>query len=255
MPVKSVKMFKVGEHGEVPGPEVFWMKEFGKWYPLTFYSFLVRLQSGYLLVNTGLVEDLSKRNQFLRNWAGTDRCKFTSYGRIDHILEEAGVSPDEVTHVVVTPVQDYTVGGLPLFKRASLYFSRKGWYNDVVTPGPQPFLNRDIYLPKYVRSYLFEEAWERISLVDDQEIVEGVSLLWTGCHHRSSMAVQIDLSEGKLCLTDTAFTLRNLSENVPIGIAEDIYECLDAYRRLRESCVKVVPAYDPDNPKNFPELL
>ena len=249
MGVKGFWIAKVGEHGEVPGPEVFWMRDFDKWVKLVFYSLVVNTDDGYLLVNTGLVKDLNLRNKFLREWAGSDRCKFSvsENERIENVLKRIRISPDDIAHIIITPVQDYTVGGLDLFKKAKIYFSKKGWFEDVVNPRPSPFLNRDIYLPRYVRSYLFEEAWNRIFLVEDQEVVDGVSVKWTGGHHRSSMAVILKTKEGIICYTDVAFTMRNLEENIPIGIAEDIYECLNAYEYLRKINCKVIPAYDPEN--------
>lgn len=152
---------------------------------------------------------------------------------------------------MITPVQDYTVGNLDLFRRAKIYFSRRGWFEDVVNPRPSPFLNRDIYLPRYIRHYLFEEAWNRIVLVEDQEIVDGVSVMWIGCHHRSSMAVIFRTPEGIVSYTDAAFTMGNLEENIPIGIAEDIYECLEAYERLKKISNVIIPAYDPENVQRF----
>jgi len=170
------------------------------------------------------------------------------------VLRRLNLTPDDVAHVVITPVQDYTVGGLDLFKRAKIYFSRRGWFEDVVNPRPSPFLNRDVYLPRYVRDYLFEEAWGRIILLNDEDkVVDGVDVKWTGCHHRSSMAIIMHTREGVISLTDAAFTMRNLQENIPIGIAEDIYECLNAYEYLKSVSKVVIPAYDPDNVVRFRE--
>jgi len=255
MGVKSIRMIRAGEHGEVPGPELFWMRDFEAWYPLHFYVVVIETEKGYVLINTGLVRDLERRNQFLKQWAGGGRCRFSSFGELPDLLRPLQIPPDRVTDVLTTPVQDYTLGGLPYLKRATIHFSRRGWYNDVVSPGVAPFLDREIYFPRYIREYLFEEAWDRISLVEDQEVLQGVSVKWTGCHHRSSMAVMVDSPIGRYCFTDAAFVWRNLQDNLPIGIAEDIYECLDSYKYLKEVCPKVVPAYDPDNPIRFPELF
>jgi glyoxylase-like metal-dependent hydrolase (beta-lactamase superfamily II) len=250
-------MFKVGEHGDVPAPEVYWMQGFGAWVRLSFYSFLVDTADGYLLVNTGLPKDLTDRNNFLKKWANDDRCKFTvsEDQKIENALKKAGVGPADVAHVVVTPVQDYTVGRLDLFRNAQLYFSMRGWFEDVVTPGKSAFISRDVFLPKYVRQFLFEDAWDRIRLVEDQEIVEGVSVRWTGGHHRSSMSVLLQTKDGIISITDSAFTWKNLEENIPIGIAEDVGECLGAYSYLKMVSKSIIPAYDPDNVVRYNRYL
>lgn len=258
MGVRRFWLAKVGDHGEVPGPEVYWMREFDKWVRLSFYSLIIDTDDGYVLVGTGLVRDLTLRNKFLREWAGSDRCRFTvsEEEKIENVLRRIGIRPDDVAHVVITPVQDYTVGNIDLFKRAKIYFSRRGWFEDVVNPRPSPFLNRDIYLPRYVREYLFEEAWGRIVLLEDEDkVVDGVRVKWTGCHHRSSMSILIETKDGVVSFTDAAFTMRNLEENIPIGIAEDIYECLSAYEYLRRVSKTIIPAYDPDNMVRFRQFL
>lgn len=250
MGIKRFWLVKVGDHGEVPGAEVYWMRDFDKWVRLSFYSLVIDTDDGYVMVGTGLVRDLTLRNKFLREWAGSDRCKFTVQDneKIENVLKRLGLSPSDISHVIITPVQDYTVGNIDLFDNAKIYFSKRGWFEDVVNPKPSPFLNRDIYLPKYVREYLFEKAWNRIILLNDEDtVVNGVKVKWTGCHHRSSMSIILETRDGIVSYTDAAFTMRNITENVPIGIAEDIYECLDAYEYLRKISKYIIPAYDPEN--------
>mgnify|MGYP001770722458 FL=1 len=258
MGIRRFWLAKVGDHGEVPGPEVYWMQWFDKWVRLSFYSLIIDTDDGYVLVGTGLVRDLTLRNKFLREWAGSDRCRFTvsEDEKIENVLKRLGLKPDDISHVVITPVQDYTVGNIDLFKRAKIYFSRRGWFEDVVNPRPSPFLNRDIYLPRYVREYLFEEAWDRIVLLNDEDtVVPGVRVKWTGCHHRSSMAIILETKDGIISYTDAAFTMRNITENVPIGIAEDIYECLSAYEYLRSISKYIIPAYDPENVNRYKQWI
>jgi len=255
--VSLFKLIKVGDHGEVPGAEVYWMRDFDKWYKLSFYSVLLKTEDGYVLVNTGLPDDLSLRNSFIKEWAGSDRCKFSfkEEEKIENAVSKLNLTPDDISHVIITPVQDYTIGRLHLFKKAKNYFSRIGWYNDVVNPSPSPFLNRDVYLPRNIRQYLFEEAWNRIKLVENEEVVKGVEVKWTGCHHRSSMLVKFQYQNKRFCISDSAFLMGNYEKNIPIGIAEDIYECLDAYSYMRRECDVVIPAYDPENAVRFRQYL
>jgi len=251
-------MFKVGEHGEVPAPEVYFMTDFDKWTRLSFYVFLIDSSDGYILLNTGLVRDLTKSNKFLKQWAGSDRCRLSVSDdqKMDQILKRCSLSEDDIAHVILSPVQDHTVGSLDLFRTAKIYFSRMGWYQEVVNPhARQLVFDRDVALPAYIRSYLFEDAWSRIRLVENEEILEGLSVRWTGAHHRSSMSVVLKMKEKLIGITDAAFTWRNIEDNIPIGIAEDIHEALDAYEYLRKTCDNIIPAYDPENVIRFKEFL
>jgi len=253
----KVVMFKVGDHGEVPGPEVYWMSHFDKWIKLSFYIFLIDTNDGYVLVNTGLPKDLKPSNLFLSQWAGSDRCRFTvkEEEKLEYLLKELGLKTDDIAHIIITPVQDYTTGSLDIFSNSKIYFSRTGWYEDVVNPEALPFVIRDLILPPHIREHVFEHIWNRIVLVENQKIVDGVSVKWTGGHHRSSMAVIMKDGDRTIGLTDTAFTRRNLEENIPIGIAENVYECLAAYDYLKRNCDAVIPAYDPENTIRFKQLL
>jgi hypothetical protein len=49
--------------------------------------------------------------------------------------------------------------------------------------------------------------------------------------------------------------MRNITENIPIGIAEDIYECLNAYNFLRRNCKYIIPAYDPENMTRYRQWI
>lgn len=55
---------------------------------------------------------------------------------------------------------------------------------------------------------------------------------WTGAHHRSSVAVQVETSEGVVVFSDCFSRYENISENRIPGINESRYEALAAYERI-----------------------
>jgi len=69
------------------------------------------------------------------------------------------------------------------------------------------------------------------------------------------MSVMLKTRDGTVAITDSAFTFRNLDENIPIGIAENIFECYDAYDFLKKSSKVVIPAYDPENMRRFEKFV
>ena len=58
----SVQMLKVGE-ADLPGPEVFWMSDWGESYTAAFQVALIRGNGITALVNTGAAEDLTQLNE------------------------------------------------------------------------------------------------------------------------------------------------------------------------------------------------
>jgi hypothetical protein len=87
--VRRIWIARVGDHGEVPGPEVYWMRDFNRWVRLSFYTIVADTDNGYLMVNTGLARDLTLRNRFLAEWVGSERCRF-SVSEDEKILSRIG---------------------------------------------------------------------------------------------------------------------------------------------------------------------
>jgi len=51
-------------------------------------------------------------------------------------------------------------------------------------------------------------------------------------------------------LSDTFFVMENVVNNHPIGITENMYECMNAHARALKSPI-VIPLYDPKNFDRF----
>ena len=83
------------------------------------------------------------------------------------------------------------------------------------------------------------------SLLDDEdEIVPGITVFWTGAHHRSSMAVRVETAAGVVIASDCFFRYENITENRPLGINESMEETLTAYDRIRAEADILIPLYD-----------
>ncbi|MCL4318548.1 MAG: hypothetical protein M1596_01425 [Firmicutes bacterium] len=241
----GVQMVKVGE-GSVPGPEVFWMSHWDEWLPLCFQVGIVRGPRSCVLINTGPSDDLSPMNNhwatFLGNRAAMQR---QDEWKIQNQLGRLAITPEEVTHVILTPLQLYTTSNIDKFPNAIICLSRKGWLHFNATHShPHDDRWNSISLPIY--RYLTEEAWDRVRLLEDEdEVVPGIRTWWAGTHHRASIAVEVDTTEGIVVLSDAFFYEENVSQNHPIGICENIYEAMSTYARVRRTGQRIVPLYDP----------
>lgn len=231
----------------MPGPEAFWMQGWDEWLDSNFWLVLARDGRHTVLINTGPLRDIEALNSRWRAWHPSGQIELQ---RDESELPEAGlarlgVDPAEVTHVVLTPLVEYTVGNLQLFPNATFVISRRGWVEDIFAPPHPPHLSRQEMLPDDVMSHLLFEASNRIRLVQDEEIVPGVRVWEAGVHHRASLAVCIDTSVGTVIATDTAFFYRNVEANVPIGIGESYAEAMTTYARLRDEADVLLPLFDP----------
>lgn len=249
----QVRSLPVG-HSEIPGPELLWMRAWDEWVPLTFQVVLIRSGSVVALVNTGPGPDLTELNAGWESFLGPRAAMRRSDDELllPQLLAQ-GVRPEDVTHIIVTPLQLYTVGDLLSFPNATICISRRGWTH-FHTTHHHPHDDRWTSIPEPVLVELVTSAWPRVLLLEDEhEIAPGLRAWWSGGHHRASVVVEVETDRGTVAVSDTFFHRRNVFDPHPIGIAENIYECLACYRRVRESAQIVVPLYDPANFECFPD--
>jgi hypothetical protein len=249
----GLQMLKVGE-GDVPGPELFWMAEWDAWHRLDFQVGVVRSDDVCGLINTGPADDLTAMNNLWTKVLGErGRMRRRSEWAILAQFERIGVALDEVTHIVLTPLQLYTVSNVPLFPNAEICLSRRGWIHYHTTHS-HPHDVRWNCIPPDLLVYLTVDAWDRVRLLDDEdEIVPGLRTWWAGGHHRATLAIEVDTPAGVAVVSDAFFLYRNVEQDHPIGICENMYEALAAYQRARSVAAHLVPLYDPLVFERYPD--
>jgi glyoxylase-like metal-dependent hydrolase (beta-lactamase superfamily II) len=241
----QVTVLKMGQ-AEVPGPEVYWMSHFEQWLMLYFYMVVVRGHGITAIINTGPPQDLTDLN---RLWgSGGTRCQLLRQPeeRPDASLARLGIRPEEVTHVLITPLQAYATGNIPIFRNARICLSRRGWIEDFHAPRFPAHSPRWSRIPNDVLMYLELEAHERLCLLEDEDVIApGLCARWVGAHHRSSMAFEVNTAKGEVIVSDAAFHYGNVEQPHPLGIGESLEECHFAYERFRRADV-FLPLYDPE---------
>ena len=250
----QVDVLKMGQC-DVRGPEVYWMDAWEDWVTLYFFMVLIRGGGKTVIVNTGPPRDLEPLNQ---RWRGT-------FGERGALVRQESESPEkqlgrhgiklgDVTHALITPLQAYAVGGIPLFRNAQICVSRRGWIEDFHAPAYEMHVPRKFRIPDDVLAYMDIEAPEKVRLIEDEEeILPGLRGYWVGTHHRSSMAYSIGTAKGRVVVTDACFTYGNVEQNRPLGVMESLPECMAAYKRIRADAGIVIPLYDPLVLKRFPD--
>jgi len=238
---------------EIPGPQLFWMAGWGDWHPIRFQVVLIRRGDVVALVNTGPADDLSvhTRGDYGFLGEGARMWREGDDGLILDQLARHGVRPEDVTHVILTPLTLHTVSNLMSFPNAQIALSKTGWAHFHVTKD-QSHHRRDDVLPPDLLVHLVTEAWPRVRLLEDEdELAPGLRTWSAGAHRRSSLCVEVETNRGTVAITDAVYVLENLERDHPIGVCISIDEALFVHRRLRASQATVVPLYDPLNFDRF----
>jgi hypothetical protein len=251
----SVTLLPMGT-AEVPGPELFWMSGWDRWYPLLFQAVLIRGPGVTALVNTGPAADLEPMNRHWVQMLGERAPMRREPGQfIADSLAAHGVALGDVTHVLLTPLQLYTVSNVALFERAQICLSRRGWTHFHTTQD-HPHDNRSTSLPDDVLVHLVTDAWPRVRLLEpEDEVAPGLRTWDCGVHHRASMVVEVDTAVGTAAISDAYFYRDNVLRPHPIGITESIAEAEATYARVRRTADVVLPLYDPGNLERYPDGL
>ncbi|NIO20525.1 MAG: MBL fold metallo-hydrolase, partial [Candidatus Aenigmarchaeota archaeon] len=194
-----------------PGPELFWMSDWDQTYPLNVYIYVVRGEDRTILVDTGL-RDLNEINPM----CVPSSSQFSIEPGEDtvSVLQSQGIKPEDVTDVIPTHFHYDHISNVKLFKKAEIFASKRGFLNVAAPKHPQ--LAPPVAFPKDVVSYMIEEAWERVHLINEEEIYPGITIFWTGGHTPGNQAISIKTDKGIVTITgDVVFFYRNIEENIP----------------------------------------
>lgn len=247
MTTYEIDLLRLGGWDWAPGFEMFWMEPTAPDEPLALVGVLARGDGLTALINTGPDPAmLPTLNEAWARFHPRHQLRVADDERLVAALAAVDCSPADIDLVVVTPFQPYAIGNLLAMDTATYALSRTGW-ELFHTPRwrEHPHDHRPFCIPDHVLTRLVTDKWPQVRLVDEEELAPGISVFWTGAHHRSSLAVCIDTAEGTVVASDCFFRYENVTENRPLGINESLEETLVAYERIRERADILLPLYDP----------
>lgn len=216
--------------------------------PLVLVGMIVHGEDGITMVNCGPgLEHLEMANAHWKNFDPRHQLRVKPEEDLEAALAAKGIRLEDVRRVIATPFQVYAIGNLMKFPNAELCLSRRGWIDFHAPRWRQhPHDNRKLCIPRDVLVGLVTDAWDRVRLLEDEEtLAPGLSVFWTGVHHRSTVAVRVETPNGVVIASDAFFRRENVTQNRPIGINESMEEALVAYDRIRREADILVPLYDP----------
>ena len=250
----AVRAFNCGTFW-VPGPEVYWMHAWNRREELNIILYLVQGGGKNILINTGPPQDLTELNQAWVGGLGFDDAQIRRSAEQlpQNILKAQGLSEDDISAVIVTPLQAYATANIQRFRKAQICISRKGWIEDFQAPIHHLHVPRRLRIPPEVNDYLQNDGWERVRLLaDEEEILPGIRTFWAGVHHRSSLAVCIETEKGTVVITDSFFKYPNIEQGIYLGIMESMLEADATWKRIRKEADIVASIYDPEVFQRFP---
>jgi glyoxylase-like metal-dependent hydrolase (beta-lactamase superfamily II) len=233
----------------VPGPEVYWMEAWNQREEMNALIYLIRGGGHNILINTGPPRDLTEINKTWLDFFGYPEAQIarTEEQLPENLLRAQGLTPDDITMVLVTPLQAYATANIPLFRNATIGISRKGWIEDFQAPYYHLHVPRHLRIPPDVNHYLQNDGWSKLRLLaDEEEVLPGIRVFWAGVHHRSSMAVVVDTDKGKVILTDAFFKYGNLEQGRYLGVMESMMEADATWARIRKEADIAASIYDPE---------
>jgi glyoxylase-like metal-dependent hydrolase (beta-lactamase superfamily II) len=149
-------------------------------------------------------------------------------------LQQHGVRPDDVSHVIVTHLHGDHYDAFVRFPRARLVVNRREFTGALEGIAPA------------VMQSLAARWPESLQLVDDDAmILPGIRTFVLGCHSEGSQAVAVTTSEGTAVITgDVVYLYDNIEQDRPINSGNPD-ACRAAMARIREEADIVLPAHDP----------
>jgi glyoxylase-like metal-dependent hydrolase (beta-lactamase superfamily II) len=243
----TVQAFNAGTFW-VPGPEVYWMEAWNQREEMNLLIYLIRGGGQNILINTGPPQDLSVINQAWLSFFGYPEAQIVrGEGQLpQNILRSQGLSPDDISLVLVTPLQAYATANIHMFRNATIAISRRGWIEDFQAPYYHLHVPRHLRIPPEVNQYLQNEGWEKLRLLaDEEEVQSGLRVFWAGVHHRSSLAVAIDTEKGIVIISDCFFKYGNVESGRYLGVMESMMEADATWKRIRKEADIFASIYDP----------
>jgi glyoxylase-like metal-dependent hydrolase (beta-lactamase superfamily II) len=228
-----------------PGPEMFFLSQWEKEFNLCTYVFIVKGGGHTIMVDTGC-GDVSAINQMLfKEFEGKISFDLPENEKIDAILSKSGTDPGEVDYVFLSHLHHDHSSNVDLFPNAKVVLSKKGWLEYMKKE--RPYYYNDALFPVRPIKYISGLPSEKIIFVEDElEVLPGVKAFQVGGHTPCCMAVQVSTCKGRVVFTsDVAFFEKNVTENHPVGLFYNLWECFEAYKKIRQNADIIITSHEP----------
>ena len=210
---------------------------------LTFWL-IKRSDGSIVLVDAGFYRD-----KFMMRWTPAD------YRKPSDAVRAIGLTPGDITDIVVSHVHWDHMDGVDLFPNARIWIQREEYTHHVGDLGRA--LDRAMDSLDAAMLFGLDRAG-RVRLVDGdaQEIMSGITVYTGGKHTFASQYVGVRTATSTIVLaSDNAYLYENIAKRTPIAQTLDAESNLRAQDRmglLATTLRLIVPGHDPDVFVRFP---
>ena len=210
---------------------------------LTFWL-IKRSDGSIVLVDAGFYRD-----KFMTRWTPAD------YRKPSDAVRAIGLTPGDITDIVVSHVHWDHMDGVDLFPNARIWIQREEYTHHVGDLGRS--LDRAVDSLDAAMLFGLDRAG-RVRLVDGdaQEIMSGITVYTGGKHTFASQYVGVRTAASTIVLaSDNAYLYENIAKRTPIAQTLDAESNLRAQDRmglLATTLRLIVPGHDPDVFVRFP---
>lgn len=204
---------------------------------MDYFMWLLRKDERVILVDTGYDDpEAAARGRPIRLDPGSALAPF-------------GLTPEDVTEVIVTHLHYDHAGGLHLFPNATLHLQAAEM---VYATGP--CMCHDLLRMPYTADHICETvkrlyAGKVVFYDGDAEVAEGVTVHCIGGHSRGLQCVRVRTQAGWMVLaSDAAHFYENVFARKPFPIVVDLQNMLDGFEtllRLATAPNLIIPGHDP----------
>lgn len=210
---------------------------------------LIRGNGRNILLDSGFY-----RPQFFKDWTVTD------YLKPSETLAPLGLTPDDITDVIISHMHWDHADGMDLFPKARIWIQKDEYtyYTGAAWQGnPDDHGGID---PDDVLSLVRLNLAGRVSFVngDAQQIFPGITCYIGGKHTYQSQYVTVSSGSGTIVLaSDNMYLFENLEKHAPIGETLDAASNLRAQDRMKQLASNprlIVPGHDAAVFNRFPKI-
>jgi len=171
-------------------------------------------------------------------------------------ISKVGLSPDQITDIIITHIHWDHVGGADFFPKARVWIQRAEFDHYIDAQGKPRF---DAIAPE--DAAMLNNLWKsgRLMLVDgdSHKIIPGIVVYTGGKHTYASQYVGVATAAGTVVVaSDCLYMYENLDKHLPLGLTEDREADLRAQERMLSIASTprlIVPGHDPAVFKRFPK--